>query len=158
MRSYWKITCFLAFSTGAQPVLAGECIEFNQWNARADAIAESLWISEGSDPRYFTYAADENDPFLFISIVRVPQGRYKFTADLFVKDAPTPVVFTLDNAKTRDGSTVEIAVSSGLSASVVAEGLEPEGDGTVTLRARAAPTFRAEISAAVGKARLCPSE
>jgi len=158
MRSYWKITCLLALSTGAQPVLAGDCIEFDQWNARAGAIAESVWISEGNDPRYFTYAADENDPFLFISRVRVPQGRYKFTADLYVKDTPTPVVFTLENAKTREGSTVEIAVSSGLSASVVAEGLEPEGNANVTLRARAAPTFRAEISATVGKARLCPSE
>lgn len=158
MRSNLRLACLLALSAGAQPALARDCIEFEQWNARADAITQSVWISEGKDPRYFTYAADENDPFLFVSSVRVPDGQYTFTADLYVKDTPIPVVFTLDNAKTREGSTVEIAVPSGLSASIIAEGIKPEGDAYVTLRARAAPTFRAEISAAVGKARLCPTE
>lgn len=158
MQNYLRLTCLLVLLAWNAPVFAAECITFEKWHPRADAITDSVWISDGNDPRYFTYTADRDDPFLFLSSVPVPAGRYTFTADFHVKDTPVPVVFTLDNAKMRDGSPLEVTISSGLSASVSTEGLELPTDASVTLRARAATTFRAEVSAAVGNARLCPIE
>lgn len=139
----------------APPSFANECMLFDKWSARADAVADSVWISQGNSPRFMTYDADQNDPFLFESSLEVAPGLYEFTAEFHVKETPSPVLFSLENATTREGSYVQVSVSSGVTASVTAPGIQPSEGPRVVLRARAEASFRAQISAAVGRAQLC---
>jgi hypothetical protein len=141
---------------GVKSSFAATCVDFDQWIPRADAAVDSVWISEGNNPRYFTYDADDGDPFLFVSNAVVAPGTYKFTAELEVKDSPSPVSLTLENALTREGATIQASVSSGLKTTLEAEVVQQEGSERVVLSVRGDTTFRARISAAVGNARLCP--
>lgn len=112
------------------------CITFDKWSLRADAIVERAYINP--ETNLFEYTTSDDDmSYVFYSFAQLPKGKHRLVVNLRMGNSPAPFTVTVTGVQRANGKKeIQYVKRSGERLRINELVLSNESRTNVTIRSR----------------------